>query len=318
MDGVISHSPWRSTGCWLLAVLCACWSLLAAAGSPDVEPITPAPTLNSNETITYWYRNYDLPSTYALLQMALAMTEDLYGPTQIKRSTEISQGRALAALADHHFEQVSVMNVVVDEHREEASSLIPIPIATDQGLFGYRICIIQKKNLPLFENINSHLDVNARGIVFGQGAHWPDTRILQANQLRVVTSARYENLFDMLKGGRFNCFLRGANEVVDDLAYANDPNLIIEPNLAFVYPSAALFFVNKADVALAARIELGLRRAILSGAYAQFLREHYAKNLELLNIDQRRIIRLNNPLIDHLGLYQTKDALLSEEGKINY
>ena len=56
---------------------------------------------------------------------------------------------------------------------------------------------------------------------------------------------KFENLFSMLEGNRFNCFLRGANEAISDLARVNDPSLTIEPTLAFVYPSASLFFVNK-------------------------------------------------------------------------
>ena len=268
--------------------------------------------------LIYWYRNFDSPATYELLRLAIDNTTDIYGPLNIVRSNQLSQGRALAAVADHQRQLVGVINVVLDEYRREAQALIPIPIATDQGLVGYRVCIINKNDLKRFENIRSHMDMIERQVVFGQGAHWPDARILKSNNLSVVTSARYEQLFDMLKGRRFNCFLRGANEALSDLQAANDSSLVIEPSLAFVYPSVSLFFVNKNDAELAARIELGLRRAILSGKYTDFLNRYYEESLQALRVRHRRVIRLNNPLIDDLRRYQASGYLLSPEGKINY
>ncbi len=268
--------------------------------------------------LLYWYRNYDSPATLELLKLAINKTVDLYGPLKIVRSKELSQGRALAAVADHQEHLVGIMNVVVDEYRQEADALIPIPIATDQGLVGYRICLINEGETARFADVRSHADIFERDLVFGQGVHWPDTRILEANQLPVVTSARYEHLFGMLKGKRFNCFLRGANEIINDLEKSGESNIVIEPSLAFVYPSVSLFFVSRHDPDLAARIELGLRRAILSGDFSDFLQRHYRDSLRLLDVRNRRVIRLNNPLIDNLKMYQRSGYLLSPEGKINY
>ena len=48
------------------------------------------------------------------------------------------------------------------------------------------------------------------------------------------------------------------------------------------------------------------------------MREHYARSLVELDVKQRRVIRLNNPLISELGAYRSDDYLLTPEGKINY
>lgn len=265
---------------------------------------------SSVDKITYWYRNFDSLATYELLKLTLDKTVDFYGPYEIAKGPALSQGRALAALMQGHDDINEVMNVVVDDERAELLTAISLP--TDKGYIGYRICIINQDDAPRFDGVRSHSDLIERGVLFGQGSHWPDTRILQDNKLPVVTSVRYERLFHMLKGGRFNCYLRGANEVVDDLKRNGDDDLMIEPSLAFVYPSTSLFFVGKHNTELAARIELGLRRAKLDGSFDQYFADVYSSSFNQLRMSQRRVIRLNNPLISDEVLLNKIDPIRFE------
>lgn len=249
----------------------------------------------SDDKLVYWYRNYDIAPTYKLLQLALSETKDLYGDTVIVRGGEISQGRAVADLKAGKPERLRLVNVVPDPIRQ--GTLRPIYIAGDGGLVGLRICVIKPENQKLFGNIRSYNDLQINGIVFGQGEHWPDVKILMANGLNVITSAVYEPLFAMLRAGRFNCFLRSVGEIVSEIELYNNGDLAIEENLLFSYPSTSLFFVNKEDRRLAARLELGLRRAILNGRFSQYFHETFDKELQQLALSKRRVFRMNNPLL---------------------
>ncbi len=266
------------------------------------------------KNLLYWYRNYDSKATYRALELALQKTQDIYGDFNIVRGPKITQGRAIVELQNNQHSTIRLINAVIDDTREEA--LIPVRIAADEGLIGLRVCIINAEDRPLFENVRSHKDIFNRGIVFGQGTHWPDTKILRANTFPVITSPYYENLFQMLKRKRFNCFLRGANEAISDLKRQNDNSLIIEPNLLFSYPSFSLFFVSKKDTQLAARLELGLRRALLDGSFSEYFQQYYAKDITALNIEKRRVIRLNNPLLSDETLIKTSIRAITSNGKV--
>lgn len=120
----------------------------------------------------------------------------------------------------------------------------------------------------------------------------------------------------MLEHKRFNCFLRGVSEARDDLKNFGKNDFIIEPHLLFSYPSATLFFVNKSDKELAARIELGLRRAILNGSYTEHFKKLYDDDIAALRLSERRVIRLNNPLISDEVLKSTSERPLFSDGKL--
>jgi len=134
-----------------------------------------------------------------------------------------------------------------------------------------------------------------------------------------MTSVHYESLFSMLLAQRFHCFLRGANEIFDDLERHKDDRLTIEPNLLFSYPSTSTFFVSKSNPELAARIELGLRRAILDGDFKRYFDKAYEDDIKRLNLSTRRVIRLNNPYIsDEFLEKSTQHYILKSSLKGNF
>ena len=66
----------------------------------------------------------------------------------------------------------------------------PIRIPLFKGLFGYRVLLIRKQEQARFDQINTQQDLAK--FLGGQGTHWPDTLILQANGLRVTTAETTE------------------------------------------------------------------------------------------------------------------------------
>ncbi|TBW49542.1 ABC transporter substrate-binding protein [Marinobacter halodurans] len=259
-----------------------------------ILPVQAAPLADSQipQQIILWYRNYDSPAIQALLDLALTKTPE-YGSYTLKRSPEMNQGRALRELANNNSRAVQVANVAASPEREDDLLAVTIPI--DGGLLGYRVCVTTRDMLPRFKGITRLADVRERHIRFGQGRHWPDTRILEANGLDVVTHPGFETLFDMLEGGRFECFARGVSEVYYDLALRRDENLVIEPNLLFTYTMPNYFFVGRQDIGLAVRIQLGLERAIADGSFAEFMNTYYTQPIEALNLSGRHVFHLGNP-----------------------
>lgn len=258
--------------------------------------LVPAPAWSEehSQSYTLWYRNYDSGAVRSLLELALDKTPE-YGAYRLLRSEEMAQGRALRELARKDSEFLDIATVATTQERERDLHAIPVPI--DGGLLGLRVCVTTRDRMSRFEGITSLEDLRKRGIVIGQGAHWPDTPILEAAGVRVVTHSRYEVLFRMLENGRFDCFARGVSEVLYDLEQHANPNLVIEPDLLITYPMPSYFFTAPDDHETAQRIRLGLERAIKDGSFARYLKTWYGRPVEQLELKRRMTIDLPNPYL---------------------
>ncbi len=180
-------------------------------------------------------------------------------------------------------------------NRQREASLLPIRVPLFKGLFGHRVFIIRKKDQPLFDQVRTK-DHLAK-LVAGQGLHWPDVDILQANTLPVTTGATMDSLFKMLKAGRFDYFPRGVAEAWFELDQRRDPALAVEEKLMLVYPTAIYYFVNKNNPQLAHRIEAGLEALIDDGRFDAFFQDHKRTQEGLAQVTSkpRRPIYLENP-----------------------
>lgn len=246
---------------------------------------------------TLWYRNYDSRATQALVNLALSQTPE-YGEFSLRRSEELTQGRALRELADASSRvRLDIANVATTSERETELYAIPIPV--DGGLLGFRVCLVLPENLQRFENVNSLEDLRKSGISIGQGAHWPDTSILEANGISVMTHTRYEILFRMLRNQRFDCFARGISEVLYDLETQDtaEEKLVIEPRLLLVYPMPSYLFTSPNDLRTAQRLQLGLERAIQNGSFGDYLQTWYGRPVDELGLAERTVITLENPFL---------------------
>ena len=282
------------TGHWKpifrIAVLCFC--VIApplSAGTPTVTKLQ-----STSRDYVLWYRNFDSPAIRALVELALQKTSE-YGDFQVIRSEALSQGRALRELTIGQSHLVDIANVATSAERESVMIAIPFPV--DGGLLGFRVCVVLPESLPKFANIENLEDFRASEVRIGQGAHWPDADVLGANGIPVVSHSRYEILFRMLQKERFECFARGVSEVLYDLEMEQNPDLVIEPNLLIAYPMPSYLFVAPDDQETAHRLQLGIERAIYDGSFSDFLESYYARAVKDLNLEQRVVIALENPLL---------------------
>jgi len=88
----------------------------------------------------------------------------------------------------------------------------PIRVCLYKGLLGNRLFIINKNNQSKFDNIKTLDDL--KQLTIGQGKTWADTKILESNGLNVIKANKYQSLFFMVDGGRFDAFARGVHDTL--------------------------------------------------------------------------------------------------------
>lgn len=178
---------------------------------------------------------------------------------------------------------------------EEQLELVRIPLY--KGLLGHRFLIIRQGEQAKFDQVKNIDDL--RKIRLGQGTAWADTKILEANGLHVVKTMKYQNLFFMLNGARFDAFPRAVFEPFGEVDKRPELNLTVEKHLMLVYKLDFFLFVNKNKKKLARDLELGLNRAIADGSFDKVflsspsVQEAIAKG----DLKNRLVIPLKNPLI---------------------
>lgn len=174
----------------------------------------------------------------------------------------------------------------------------PIRINLFKGLLGYRIFIINKNNQAKFDNIKTLADL--KKITIGQGRTWADGDILERNGFTVIKTNKYESLFYMVDGNRFDAFARGVHEPFDELDRRKDlKDLVVEKNIMLFYKVPFYLFVDQKADELAKDLELGFERAIADGSFdAVFFNDPAVKKaLTYANMKNRRVFELENPTL---------------------
>ncbi|WP_341502671.1 transporter substrate-binding domain-containing protein [Gallaecimonas sp. GXIMD4217] len=244
------------------------------------------------------------PAIVRLLRLALDNTSAEYGDYRIRLSEPMEQGRVVHELISGAKVQVGVF--APDPQRVKELLAVPVPVA--KGLLGWRLCFIREHDQKRFDGIRSLADWRARGLTLGQHLHWPDTAILQANDLKVLTITRYQSLFLMLQVGRFDCFPRSALEIQDEAR--RHPELAIEKQLVLRYPLTLLYFVSPQYPELAERIEKGLQMARASGDFDRLFDRYFGPAATELNLKNRAVLELESPNLTELEQDMLKDPSL--------
>jgi hypothetical protein len=177
---------------------------------------------------------------------------------------------------------------------EREARLLPIYIPINKGLLGWRLGLIRKGDQGLVAGVNTLSDL--KRLRLAQGQEWPDTQILRANGIDVITAPRYEGLFKMLTGKRFDYFPRSMMEIWEEQAL-NADTLDVEPHLALHYFYDAYFMVNRKNTRLAQDIGDGLERAIADGSFDKLFRQYFGEWLRKARLETRTVIELTNPLL---------------------
>lgn len=227
-----------------------------------------------------------------LLALALEKTKDSHGAYKLVPTEKgMTQVQAMKNLIQN--KGLDIVHSMTDKGRERV--LRPIRIPLDKGLIGMRLLMVKENQATRYLRISEKAGLES--IVFGQGADWPDTEILQFNKLKVKKSSDYSSLFTMLDQGQIDAFPRAVFEIYDELDANAGKGFAVAPNVLIKYPAAMYFFVRQADKALAERIETGLSLAIKDGSFDTLFNRYMMPYLQKANVEQRIQIELNNPLL---------------------
>lgn len=231
------------------------------------------------------------PYSVKMLQLALKHIDKKYKVVVTKEP--YSQAKIMEEVTNGNLELFWNSS---DSAKEEA--FIPVRICLYKGLLGNRIFIINKNNQSKFDQVKTLDDL--KKLTIGQGKSWADTKILEANGFTVVKANKYESLFYMVEGGRFDAFSRGVHEPFGELAAHPDlKNLTVEKNLMLVYRMPFYLFVGKKNPALAKDLEAGLNAAIADGSFDQtFFGDSSVQDvLAKADMKNRRSFFLDNPTL---------------------
>lgn len=227
-----------------------------------------------------------------LLQRALERSAAPGEQVLLERQPQVyTQKRLLAEL--HKGGPLDVIWTMTTRERED--QLVPVRVPLFKGMLGHRIFLIRRGEQARFDGIeNLH---QLAQLVAGQGSQWPDTAILRANGLPVVTTTNYEQLFSMLLAQRFDYYPRGLNEFESEYALHGDSGITVEQKLMLVYPAPMYFFVAPGKEALAKRLERGLLAMVADGSFDRFFYSHpvIIRALKAAHIKDRRVLHLGNP-----------------------
>jgi hypothetical protein len=229
---------------------------------------------------------------YKVLELALQKTASTHGPYQLERFKRILSNQRYIAEVSRGDGVIDITWTMINQEREE--KLLPIKISLLRGMNSYRVFLIRNEDKQKFQSIKNIDDL--KQYTAGSGSVWPDTSILLANGLPVITSAHYELLFTMLERKRFDYFPRGVYEVwTEQKAHANK-GFVIEETLMFHYPAPIYFFVNKKNAQLAERIERGLKIAIADGSFDKlfFSTPGFEQGYKEINNKNRRVFHLQS------------------------
>lgn len=178
---------------------------------------------------------------------------------------------------------------------ELEKELLPVRIPLEKGLLGHRIFIVHKDNQHILDDVTSLADL--RKFTLGQGRGWTDSDILKANGFKVVLAPKYESLFLMIDGKRFQLFPRGVNEPFNELELRPSLELAIDQNVMITYKIPYYLFVTPGRPELAKDIETGLMTAIADGSFdAYFYNDETTKAvIKQVATVKRRIFALETP-----------------------
>lgn len=227
-----------------------------------------------------------------VLRLALDKTIQNYGPYKIKYTIEMTRDRAMSELL------AGTIHVYDAPARADwEDKLLSVNFPVSKGLLSYRLLLIRKEDQKKFSKVESYQELMK--LRAGLGAQWSTTKVLRAQDFKVVTGIVYEGLFSMLAEDRFDYFLRGANEIFGEMSNIqfSHPGLGIEKDLIVYIYQPIYHFVSPKYPLLAKRVKEGMRICIEDGSFEKLFLKNHGENLKKVKFNSRRLILIPNPLL---------------------
>lgn len=275
-----------------LTVLCLLFagSTLPVLSANTSPPAATAPAMTQqSQRQTVYYGGYQRQDYYTeLLQLALSYQSGK--DFQLKASgLDLPKQRAFDLMNARG--GIDVLFGSVNADRLKRYRGVPFPLL--RGYNGWRVALVNRNTPDVLRGI--HSKQHLRRLTAGQFLTWSDTEILRSNDLTVETSSDINGLYGMLQRGRIDYFPLSVLEVAEELAKHPDPQLMIDPHLLLIYPTATWFYVAKDNSALAAALLQGLQQAERDGSFDRLFQRYFGTALQQLKLDRRSRVLLDNP-----------------------
>ena len=224
--------------------------------------------------------------------MQQALSYQCAGNYQLAASKlDLPKQRAFDLMNAH--QGIDILFGSASEQRIKDYRAVHFPIL--RGLNGLRIALVNPETPDVLQNVYS-LAALAQ-LQAGQFFAWSDTTIMRANGLKVDGGSDVEGLYLMLNKGRIDYFPRSVVEILQNQAEHASLNLKIDRHILLYYPTATYFYVAADNQQLADALLCGLEQAQQDGSLSRVFEHYYGEVLQQLNISQRRVITLHNPLL---------------------
>jgi hypothetical protein len=231
-----------------------------------------------------------------LTRLALSKNEHLYPKSKLVfvAHDDVTQGRSFMLLENNY---IDILWTGTNAKRE--LRYLPIPIPLFRGLLGYRVLLIRQEDKERFLQIKTPEQLKKLNAC--QGAHWPDSDILEANGYLVSRVVHFNAMFKMLAKKRCDYFPRAIFEGYAEqrITIQKYPNIILIDELILHYNFAIYYFVDKSNTVLAQRLEDGLNKALDDGSLMELMRKNQLSK-HLFPLEQwqnKRYFELSNEIL---------------------
>ena len=199
-------------------------------------------------------------------------------------------------MADLENGKLDIMWTATSTDMEQRFTPIYFPIY--RGMLGMRIGLIHEKDHQLLATVRNKADLQKYTVCSGKT--WPDTFIIDANDIKTAKSLKYPNIFEMmLAGNRCHFFARGVMEPFAEVESQPELPLAVDSHLMLRYRMPYMLFVQKGNEELQEHIFTIIDEIFADGTYEQmfFADREVKMALSLAKLEQRTIIDLENPYL---------------------
>lgn len=230
-----------------------------------------------------------------LLQLVLNRTKAEYGAARVEPLQPPALGDYRYLLMKQNYIDVHHFGTSPELERD----LLPIRVPLLGGGLGWRGFIIRKTDRQAFSQIRQLGEL--KRLTACQGELWPDSDIMRAAGLKVMTAERHDQMLELLRRKRCDYFPRSIFEgPVEQKAFAAAyPDLEYNTSVLLHYPFAMYYFVNKNNKVLAERLFRGLDKLARSGELQAFLQAHPIAQQVFPHsqFSKSVVFQLDNPLL---------------------
>lgn len=234
-----------------------------------------------------------------LLILSLEQTKEEYGDYRIQPiRDDMSYIRRIERMGYNHYTNF-ISAMPYQDHLSKDANLVYASFPVFLGILGYRTCFTSDDIEKHLVNVESSQDLLK--FTHGQVRGVLDVEILKHNGFIVKESSDYMSLFRMVAVNRFDLFCRGLDDVLSEYHYYHKMhNFNYDRNLAIYYPFPHFFYGHISDKKLIERINKGLIHAFNSGAIIKLWRRHFQKNIDFIDLKNRKLYSIENHLLDGL------------------